>query len=280
VTPSGSFTVASPYSWNLSALYTTGEVTLGALPTWNINANGNWSSAANWNAGGVPNGAAAIASFGTIITSTRTVTVDAPHTVGVIHFSSPIDYTIAGSSAVTLDVTSGQAGINVAAGSHVISAPVTLADDVTIIVTPAASTLSITGAFTATGRSITKAGAGNVQLNNVRASAMTVSAGTVTILANGGDAGASKLSSLTLAGGTTPAATLDLNDNDLVVSAGTPRSTLEAQVRSARNGGAWNRPGLTSSAARANTNGSTSLGIISGAEYTSFGHSGVFSGQP
>jgi uncharacterized protein YjbI with pentapeptide repeats len=32
VTPTGVFTVSSPYQWNLSNLYTTGEVTLAAIP--------------------------------------------------------------------------------------------------------------------------------------------------------------------------------------------------------------------------------------------------------
>ena len=32
VTPTGAFTVTSPYTWNLSKLYTTGEVTLTAVP--------------------------------------------------------------------------------------------------------------------------------------------------------------------------------------------------------------------------------------------------------
>lgn len=33
VTPTGAFTVSSPYTWNLSNLYTTGEVTLAAAPS-------------------------------------------------------------------------------------------------------------------------------------------------------------------------------------------------------------------------------------------------------
>ena len=33
VTPTGAFTVSSPYTWNLTKLYTTGEVTLAALPS-------------------------------------------------------------------------------------------------------------------------------------------------------------------------------------------------------------------------------------------------------
>ena len=33
VTPTGAFTVSSPYTWNLTNLYTTGEVTLAAVPS-------------------------------------------------------------------------------------------------------------------------------------------------------------------------------------------------------------------------------------------------------
>ena len=33
MTPTGAFTVSSPYTWNLSNLYTTGEVTLAAAPS-------------------------------------------------------------------------------------------------------------------------------------------------------------------------------------------------------------------------------------------------------
>jgi hypothetical protein len=32
VNPNGSFAISSPYTWNLSNLYTTGEVTLTAIP--------------------------------------------------------------------------------------------------------------------------------------------------------------------------------------------------------------------------------------------------------
>ena len=33
VTPTGTFTISSPYTWNLANLYTTGEVTLTAVPS-------------------------------------------------------------------------------------------------------------------------------------------------------------------------------------------------------------------------------------------------------
>ena len=41
VTPTGAFTVSSPYTWDLSNLYTTGEVTLAALPALPGDYNGN-----------------------------------------------------------------------------------------------------------------------------------------------------------------------------------------------------------------------------------------------
>ena len=41
VTPTGAFAVSSPYAWNLSKLYTTGEVTLAALPGFPGDFNGN-----------------------------------------------------------------------------------------------------------------------------------------------------------------------------------------------------------------------------------------------
>src|SRR5439155_6720984 len=82
VTRSGSFTVANSSAWDLSQLYTSGEVTFGSAPTWNVNASGNWSTASNWSGGSAPNGAGALARFGSIITSPRTITLDAPKTVG------------------------------------------------------------------------------------------------------------------------------------------------------------------------------------------------------
>jgi hypothetical protein len=43
VTPSGAFTVSSPYTWNLTNLYTTGEVTLAAAPSLPGDFNGDGS---------------------------------------------------------------------------------------------------------------------------------------------------------------------------------------------------------------------------------------------
>ena len=171
--------------------------------TWNVDSDGSWSNSANWS-GGVPNAVDATANFGTIITATRTVTVDAPQTVGTINFSSPLGYVVGGASpsSITLAVSSGQASINVTAGSNTISAPVILSNDTTI--TSAAGTgVALTGNLTATGHTITKAGAGTVQFENVRAGTLAISAGSAKMdpkSTNNATAGTSNVTNLTIAG--------------------------------------------------------------------------------
>ena len=71
--------------------------------------------------------------------------------------------------------------------------------------------------------------------------------------------------------------TLDLNDNDLVVASATPTADIVARVASARAGGNWNGPGITSTNAR--NNATTALGVLAGAEYTSVGGTSTFSGK-
>jgi hypothetical protein len=221
-------------------------VTGGAVAsaTWNVDANGNWSTGSNWTGGSAPNSVDATANFGTIITAARTVTVDSPQTVGTANFSSSNSYTIAGSSTLTLDVGSGQAAINVTAGSHTISAPLVLNDNTTI--TSAAGTgVNLSGNLTATGKTITKAGAGTVQLVNVRAAGLTVNEGSAKISAKGtpnSPAGTSVVNSLTIANG----ASLDLTNNSAVIdytgTVGTLVTTTRQNLQSGR---------LTSSAADA-----------------------------
>jgi hypothetical protein len=119
----------------------------------------------------------------------------------------------------------------------------------------------------ATTATITKTGAGRLAVNNVRSSALNLNGGTVTVQPNGGNSGASRIGTLSVAGAQpTPSATLDLNDNDLIATA-TASSTIQSLIVSARHSGAWDQPGLTSSAARTQTNHATTLGMLSGSEY-------------
>ncbi|HEY7086471.1 MAG TPA: PEP-CTERM sorting domain-containing protein, partial [Tepidisphaeraceae bacterium] len=103
--------------------------------------------------------------------------------------------------------------------------------------------------------------------------------GVVSVNANGGDIGTSRLKQLTI---TTTSGLLDLNDNDLIVDydAADPLPTLQAYIANARNGGAWNGNGITSSSAKDHPQHATTLGIISAADYfASHGPGSTFDGQ-
>ncbi|MEX2140108.1 MAG: hypothetical protein WD894_12660 [Pirellulales bacterium] len=223
---------------------------------WNVDANGNWSSGVNWTVD-VPDNAGAIAVFGNKIAAPRVVTADEPINVGRIDFDSAHAYTIAGSEAVTLNTRSFTEQINVVNGSHTISAPVTLADNTTISVSPAANNLSVTGALSANGVTLTKAGAGTLTLNNLRAAGLSIDAGTVAIATNGTSDGTSVLGALSIAGGAAPMAKLDLNNNAAIIdyTGGSPVASVRSQVLSGRGGpglgATWTGQGITSSTAAA-----------------------------
>ncbi|HEX3359078.1 MAG TPA: glycosyl hydrolase 53 family protein [Tepidisphaeraceae bacterium] len=195
-------------------------------PTWNLDSNGTWYNASDWT-GGVPMFTDNIANFGSAITAPRTITMNSAETAGTINFNNSNSYTIGPNSGngITLGVSSGQAAINVTLGSHTIAAPLTLASDTTITVTPAASTLNITGNLTATGKNITKAGAGAVQFQNILAAGLIVNAGSVIIAAQASPnsaAGTSIVGSLSIAANSS----LDLTNNALIENYTTPGTLL------------------------------------------------------
>ena len=243
---------------------------------WAVDADGNWSLATNWTPS-APNAAGAVANFGAIITAPRTVTVDAAETTGTVNFDNAFKYTIGGTNTLTLDNSTAPVGINVVTGSHDITAPLVLAKDTVVTVTPVGSTLSL-GSLQASTVGITKAGAGNLAVNNVRAGSLTVNAGKVSVIAGRSTAGTSNVKNLSVAGG----ATLDLNDQDLVYdySGATPIATVRSLLVSGYNGGAWNGTGINSSAANAHNAvpgaHTVALGYVEG---STAGISGSFSGQ-
>jgi hypothetical protein len=221
---------------------------------WNVDGGGNWSNAANWS-GEVPDAAGAVAIFGARITAPRTVTVDLPVTLGRIDFASDHAYTIAGSRSITLNSQSMAEQINVQGGSHTISAPVVLADDTSITVTPAASSLVLTGTLSAAGIDLTKAGSGTLTLNSLRSAGLSITAGTVAMAPSSTDASTSVFGALAIAGGDTPTATFDITGNAAIVNyTGTsPAATIRAQILAGRGGPGfavtWTGQGITSSTA-------------------------------
>jgi hypothetical protein len=246
---------------------------------WNVDANGNWWQQANWTAN-VPNAAGAVASFGSIITQPCTVTIDAPVTVGRIELDNASAYTVAGAGPLTLDAKSGAAEIHVTSGSHAIAAPLTLADDTLITVTPPAGNLSL-GALGAAAVNLTKEGAGVLTVNNVRTAGLALNAGTIIVAPNGTDEGTSVVSSLSIAGDATPTAKLDLADNAAIVNytGASPAATIRQQILAGRGGAGfgatWTGNGITSSSAAAAEAESLSVGYAENSalplgEYTSF----------
>jgi hypothetical protein len=247
-----------------------------ANPTqkWATNGNGNWSNAANW-VGGVPNAADAVANFTDAATADITVTVDAPQIVGIINYNNTNRYTIAGSSAITIDTSGSDGQINVISGSHTISAPIALNKNTVLTVTPAASTVTLSGdVTTGFGASLTKSGAGTAEMKNVRVDQLSVNQGAVKILQNGATSGTSNVRSLVISGATDAwTAKVDLTNNSLILdhNGASPQATVANQIKSGYASGAWTGNGITSSSAAANAS-TTALGFAEAADL--FGVSG------
>ncbi len=75
-----------------------------ASGTWNITGNGTWNTAGNWGSSIIADGAGNTAFITKSITSARTVTLDGPHTIGVVTFTpNAQSYTLAGTNVLTLD---------------------------------------------------------------------------------------------------------------------------------------------------------------------------------
>jgi hypothetical protein len=226
------------------------------LSQWNNPASGNWNLGGNWTGDGVPNAIDARAVLGTAAGSApRTVTLDTPVRLASLTFDSTGGYTVAGSNTLTIAGNPAMPAVLVNAGSHTISAPVVLGATTNFTVATGA-TLSVTGPFTATGQAVVKAGPGLLAVPHFSGTSLNVAEGTAR-LTSGGSPGTTTVSSLIIAGGEAPTATLDITNGALVVDyTGGPNSpfqTIKTQIISAYNNGSWNGTGITSSNAN-NTN--------------------------
>jgi hypothetical protein len=118
---------------------------------------------------------------------------------------------------------------------------------------------------------LTKIGGGQLSVDRVRIGDLNVNAGTVAVNLGHDTANkTSRVATLTVAG----AAALDLGENDLIATS-TPVATVASKIAAARNGGSWDGSGITSVAAKINSQHNTTLGVLSGAEYTAV-NSGTF----
>ena len=143
---------------------------------WNLPGSSTWAAIPNWQAnGGVPGldagfTATDTATFATAVTGDTVVSLQgvSPSLQAVIFDNATHDYEIGNTGGGTLKLDNGATAATVtnSAGTHRISAPVELRSNVTVAVTGAGDSLTITGTVTQSGtRSLTKTGAGTLTLN-------------------------------------------------------------------------------------------------------------------
>ena len=265
----------------------------GSTTQWNwiTNGSGDWNVTDNWGGDGtIPNGVGSLAVFGSAISSNQTVFTNTAVTVGTLNFANTNTYVLTGAGSLTLQATgSNSAFVNVTNGTQKVNLPTVVASNTTLNVSSGA-TLKVSDPVTVNaGKTITQTGSGAVQYESTvdvltgggiqlgsssHMNRLTLGDGsTATLLLGGGSATAQKIDTV----GLNATSVLDVNDNDLVT--GTGKSTIENLVKNARNGGAWNQPGITSTTAKNNANHTTGLGVISGAEYNTVGGTGTFSNR-
>ena len=156
-------TAPGGYSDSLNATLDPGYLDLvvaAAGPaTWQVGS-GNWSSpATNWSTGVVPNSSGGTAVLGMTATTSATVTLDIPVTLGTLVLGNSAQgpsqgYTISGSGANTLTMNNNgsPAVVSVTQGNHAINAPLTLQDSLDVTTSPTSGgTLAIGGAINDNG---------------------------------------------------------------------------------------------------------------------------------
>ena len=194
---SGSFAAATGIAAGYELQYNSTELDLvPVLPgarVWATASSGSWGMAANWMPNQVPNGAGQMAEITAATTSSLTVALDSPVTVGELLLgnsaSSTTGYTLSAgmSGTLTLDNSGSAAEILVSDGGHVISAPVILAGN--LIVSPSLGSRlrsAATSARTPVGSSLTLSNSGTLVLSgsNTYSGGTLVDAGRLILTSN------------------------------------------------------------------------------------------------
>ncbi|MFB3893306.1 MAG: hypothetical protein ACE15C_14935 [Phycisphaerae bacterium] len=139
------------------------QITQFNVNQWAGPGGGSYQSTSNWTGGTAASAVDGGADFYANITGPAVVTIDAPVTLGIINFSSPNSYTLAGTGPITLQASYGLAMINSHTGSHFISAPLVLASTAAFTVDGGGS-LTISGPISGSA-GLTKAGPGALVLS-------------------------------------------------------------------------------------------------------------------
>jgi fibronectin-binding autotransporter adhesin len=182
-----------------------------ASGNWNVDAAGNWNTAGNWSPAAVPGTAAGdVVGLNFNLTAARIVTLDTAATMGTLNLGDPttsfFGYTLSGSSTLTFNNSGSGANLvqaTVGGAADTISAPLTLADNLTIF---NINGLTLSGAVGDGGgaKGITKNGAGTLTVTGTDSytGPTTVNRGTLDIGGGTANGSISSSSALSLGGGT------------------------------------------------------------------------------
>ena len=239
------------------------QVTPPAGITWNTDSSGNWTDDAKWSSGVSPNDPNNFVNLGNAILQPRVITVDTPVSLRTLNFNSAQPYSLIGADALNFSTS---AAMNVFGGTHTVAVPVTAAGDLLLSVA-SNSALLLSADIAPLPGALTKAGAGFVQVNNVRAAALNLYGGRMSVFPNGGPAGASKVNALAV----TPGATLDLADNSIAVDYpgaspigswdGSAYTGITGLLQSGRGDGSWTGTGMITSMTDAGGSVLTTLAV-------------------
>jgi len=234
----------------------------GVAPTgdeWVSDASGDWNLSANWSSGNVPNGIGGSANLLGKITKDHTVFTDTAITLGTLNFDNAHTYVVTGAGSLTMQVSSGNAQINVNQGTQKLNLPTVIASNTVLNVNAGANLIIADPITINSGKTLTQSGAGSVTYqsivsvlgsagvafaNTTHAHELDIAAGGTASI--GGSATTLTVDSLSNGG------KVDVKNNKLIIAYGNganPSSTVQSQLTSGYNGGAWNGNGINSSLA-------------------------------
>lgn len=170
-------------------------LSVSSVPTWAVDGDGSWNTAANWSSGSVPNGvnrSVRLASAALTTAVEATIGLDVPVTLGLLETTGDKPFTLGSANPLTFSTTAPNAFLSTAAdaGSSLdISGNVVLASPLEVT-TGGTSAITIGGSLTETAgpHEITKTGGGDLVLSGDAsgfAGAITLNSGRLVLARSG-----------------------------------------------------------------------------------------------
>ena len=164
-------TLGGPDGGKFKLIFSPGQLLLEStappLPTdyqW-IASSSFWHNPANWSPEGIPNDNSNSVEFAGAGSPVTTVQIDSPATVREITLDGTSSYQLEGDQMLKLAADTGSAQLNVTAGNHNWTTPVTAAVSTTVDIAPGAE-LTLAGLFNFENQIVTKSGAGHLYLDS------------------------------------------------------------------------------------------------------------------